>query len=146
MAQQSELERKRLARVGLGVDFSQLVKEKEEKEEVKVFTGYCYATPEHKLLKRLIRTTDGWTESTKLAEAQLVWISAQHELTDYELHGLRKRKCWFSRYMGSREVCSKRTFFGILNCAKTIFPDKFNRFIPKTWFFPEDKQKLLHEI
>ena len=71
MAQQSELERKRLARVGLGVDFSQLVKEKEgeEKEGVKVFTGYCYATPEHKLLKRLIRTTDGWTESSKLADA-----------------------------------------------------------------------------
>ena len=81
-----------------------------------------------------------------MAEAKVVWLSAQHELTDYEMHSLRKRKCWFSRYMGSRDVCSKRTFFGILNCAKTIFPEKFNRFVPKTWFFPEDKSKLLHEI
>ena len=63
-------------------------------------------------------------------------------LSEYEIYGLRKRKCWFNRYFGAKDVCSKRTFFGILNCAKKIFPDKFGAFVPRTWFYPEEKGKF----
>jgi hypothetical protein len=42
-APQSEVERKRLARVGLGVDYVAVKdpEEKDEKDGVKVYTGYC---------------------------------------------------------------------------------------------------------
>ena len=141
--------------MGLGVDSRSLIATDSiisdgitmESTPVRVFTNYCSASPEYKLLKRLIKQTEGWSES-KIQDANVVWLSAvQAEgMTEGELYGLRKRKCWFSRYMGSREVCSKRTFFGTLNCAKRIFPDKLNKFLPKTWFFPEEKCKLITEI
>jgi hypothetical protein len=29
-----------------------------------------------------------------------------------------------------------------MNCAKKIFPEKFSKFVPKTWFFPEDRHRV----
>jgi hypothetical protein len=98
---------------------------------------------ESKLLHRIIKKTDNWKETDKMEECNVVWLANPVEiLVDSELYALRKRQCWYNKYFGSREICNKRTFFGLINCAKKIFPEKFSKFVPKTWFFPEDRHRV----